>query len=72
MNPLNTWKGKLEATSFFLPSKYLDRQCVVASFLMLSNRQSILFTPQKLEKMIDVELNDTDLLDLCLDSGSLQ
>jgi hypothetical protein len=27
MNPSNTWKGKLEAASF-LPSKYLDRQCV--------------------------------------------
>ena len=27
MNPSNTWKGKLEAASFFLPSKYLDRQC---------------------------------------------
>ena len=28
MNPLNTWKGKLEVASFFLPYKNLYRQCV--------------------------------------------
>jgi len=29
MNPLNAWKGKLEAASF-LPSEYLYRQCVLS------------------------------------------
>ena len=32
MNPLNIWKGKLEAASF-LPSKNLYRQCVLSTLL---------------------------------------